>query len=87
MGVLITVATDGQLVLCRDMLQNFGIQAGDLLEVDKLANGQLMIQAAKQKMSWEQLQGMFADKVQGQCLTIADMDNLIADAIVEHVCR
>ena len=87
MGVLMTVATDGQLLLDREVLQNFGIQAGDVLEVDSLANGQLRIQTVKSETLWEGLQGMFADKVQGKKLTLTDIDNVVADAIVEHVCR
>ena len=49
MGITLTVTSKGQVTLRKDVLNHLGIQPGDRLEVDLLADGKLQLRAKSGK--------------------------------------
>jgi AbrB family looped-hinge helix DNA binding protein len=49
MGITLTVTAKGQVTLRKEVLQHLGIQAGDRVEVDLLADGKVQVRAKSGK--------------------------------------
>lgn len=81
----LTLTTKGQITLKKELLQHLGINVGDKITVEKLPNGSLSIQAAKQpeKMrSFADFAGCLPNKT-GKTFSIEELNEAIADAYAE----
>jgi len=74
----LTVTARGQVTFRKDILQHLGIQPGDKLHLDLLADGRAELRAEKPEGSFRSLHGFLAGKTNGQRLTIDDINETIA---------
>jgi antitoxin PrlF len=72
----LTITSKGQITLRRDLLQFLGLTPGQKVEVNKLANGVLALQAASPQ-SLESFAGCLPPP--DKTLSVEDMNRVIAD--------
>ena len=58
----LTVTSKGQVTLRKDLLHHLGVQPGGKIDVDLLPGGQVQIQAARPRKSWDEVFGMLKAK-------------------------
>ena len=58
----LTITARGQVTFRRDILQHLGIAPGDKLQVEKLPDGRVTLQAAKPSGTIDDFIGFFAGK-------------------------
>lgn len=77
----LTVTAKGQITLRRELLQHLGIAPGQQLEVAKLANGTLSLQA-KPAQGLEAFAGCLPPPA--QAMSVEEMNALIAENWARH---
>lgn len=81
----LTLTAKGQITLKKELLQHLGINVGDKINVEKLPNGSLSIQAVKQPekaRSFADFAGCLPNKT-GKTFSIEEINEAIADAYAE----
>ena len=81
----LTLTAKGQITLKKELLQHLGINVGDKINEEKLPNGSLSIQAAKQPekvRSFADFAGCLPNKT-GKTFSIEELNEAIADAYAE----
>ena len=58
----LTVTSKGQVTLRKDLLKHLGVEPGGKIDVDLLPGGQVQIQAARPRKSWDEVFGMLKGK-------------------------
>lgn len=83
----LTVTARGQVTFRKDILKHLGIQPGDKIKLDLLPDGRAELKADTGNGSWHELSGMLKGRTNGSRLSIADMNNAIADASAQAGAR
>ncbi|MFM0717637.1 AbrB/MazE/SpoVT family DNA-binding domain-containing protein [Paraburkholderia strydomiana] len=76
----LTVTARGQVTIRKEVLQHLGIQPGEKIELDLLPDGRAELRAARPAGSFHQLRGILQGKTNGARLSIAEINEAIADA-------
>jgi len=76
----LTITTRGQVTFRKEVLQHLGIRPGEKIELDLLPDGRAELKAAQSKGSFRQLRGILKGKTNGACLSIAQINDAIAEA-------
>ena len=74
----LTVTAKGQVTLRKDLLTHLGIQPGDKISVDKLADGRVEVKAVRRGNSISDVFGLLK-KVDGPSLSIDEMNDIAAE--------
>ena len=85
----LTLTAKGQITLKKELLQHLGVGVGDKINVEKLPDGSLSIQAVKrpEKMrSFADFAGCLPNKT-GKTFSIEEINEAIAEAYVEAAMR
>lgn len=75
----LSVTARGQITLKRDLLQHMGVESGEKVEVIKLPDGGIKIQAQRKTKPMSSFFGVLKDKTDGKVLTVEDMNEIIKD--------
>lgn len=81
----LTLTAKGQITLKKEFLRHLGIDVGDKINVEKLPDGSLSIQAAKRPekvRSFADFAGCLPNKT-GKTFSIEEINEAIADAYTE----
>jgi len=76
----LTITARGQVTFRREVLQHLGIRPGEKIDLDLLPDGKAELKAAQPKGSFRQLRGILKDKTNGARLSIAQINEAIAEA-------
>jgi AbrB family looped-hinge helix DNA binding protein len=74
----LTVTERGQVTLRKEVLQHLGVKPGDRIELDKMPDGRISMQAARPKGSIEDVFGFLAGKTK-KVATLEEIDQAIRD--------
>lgn len=74
---ILTVTAKGQVTLRKDLLQHLGIEPGEKIEIDKLPDGRISVQAARSTGSIDDFVGLLAGKSR-KIATLDEIDEAIA---------
>lgn len=74
---ILTVTAKGQVTLRKDLLQHLGVEPGQKIEVDKLPDGRITVQAARTAGTIDDFIGLLAGK-SGKIATLDEIDEAIA---------
>jgi len=74
----LTVTAKGQVTLRRDLLEHLGVQPGEKITVDKLADGRIEVKAARPTGKISDAFGFLKAKRKGRPLSIEGMNKIIA---------
>ena len=74
---ILTVTAKGQVTLRKDLLQHLGIEPGQKIEIDKLPDGRITVQAARTTGTIEDFIGLLAGKSK-KIATLEEIDEAIA---------
>ena len=69
---VLTVTTRGQVIFRKDVLQHLGIRPGEKIELQKLADGRVMLKAARPAGKIDAFLGLLAGKTK----KIATLDEI-----------
>jgi AbrB family looped-hinge helix DNA binding protein len=75
----LTVTSKGQITLRKKALRHLGLQAGDQVEYELLADNQIRLHPAKRTGTIDDLYGFLKGKGNGKTATIEEMNESIAD--------
>lgn len=73
----LTVTERGQVTFRKDVLQHLGIQPGEKIELDKLPDGKITLQAAKRTGTINDFIGLLAGKTT-KVATLEEIEEAIA---------
>lgn len=73
----LTITAKGQITLKRDLLQHLGVKPGERIELDKMPDGKLRLQAARPAGTIEPFIGRHAGKA-SKPLTLDEMNEIAA---------
>lgn len=76
----LTVTARGQVTFRKEVLQHLGIKPGERIELDLLPDGRAELKAARPKGSFRELRGILKGKTNGARLSIAEINEAIAEA-------
>ena len=79
----LTVTARGQVTFRKDVLKHLGIQPGGKIRLDLLPDGRAVLKADQPQGSWKDLGGFLKGKGNGARLSIAELNDAIADAGAE----
>jgi antitoxin PrlF len=74
---ILTVTAKGQVTLRKDLLQHLGIEPGQKIEIDKLPDGRITVQAARTTGTIDDFIGLLAGKSR-KIATLDEIDEAIA---------
>lgn len=74
---ILTVTAKGQVTLRKDLLQHLGVEPGQKIEIDKLPDGRITVQAARTTGTIEDFIGLLAGKSK-KIATLEEIDEAIA---------
>ena len=77
---LLTVTERGQVTFRKEVLQHLGIKPGEKIELYLLPDGRAQLKATEPKSSFRMLSGFLKNKTNGRVLTIAEINDAIAQA-------
>jgi bifunctional DNA-binding transcriptional regulator/antitoxin component of YhaV-PrlF toxin-antitoxin module len=76
----VTVTARGQVTFRKEVLQRRGINPGEKIELDLLADGRAELKGAQPKGSLRELRGILKGKTNGARLSIEEIKEAIAEA-------
>lgn len=74
---ILTVTAKGQVTLRKDLLQHLGVEPGQKIEIDKLPDGRISVQAARTTGTIDDFIGLLAGKSR-KVATLDEIDEAIA---------
>ena len=74
---ILTVTAKGQVTLRKDLLQHLGVEPGQKIEIDKLPDGRITVQAARTTGTVDDFIGLLAGKSR-KVATLDEIDEAIA---------
>jgi bifunctional DNA-binding transcriptional regulator/antitoxin component of YhaV-PrlF toxin-antitoxin module len=77
---LLTVTERGQVTFRKEVLQHLGIAPGEKIELELLPDGRAQLKASEPKSPIKALSGLLKSKTNGQVLSIAQINQAIAEA-------
>jgi AbrB family looped-hinge helix DNA binding protein len=75
---MLTVTAKGQVTLRKDLLQHLGVQPGDKITVDKLADGRIEVKAARRTGKISDVFNLLKRK-NGPSLSLEEINDLAAE--------
>lgn len=76
----LSITARGQVTFRKEVLQHLGIQPGGKIRLDLLPDGRAELTADRPHGSWRELRGFLEGKTNGARLSIAEINDAIADA-------
>jgi len=76
----LTVTSRGQVTFRQEVLKHLGVRSGGKIRLDLLPDGRAELKAEQPQGSWREIQGFFKGKTSGSCLSIEELNDVIADA-------
>lgn len=74
------VTARGQVTFRKDILQHLGIEPGGKIRLDLLPDGRAELKADRPEGSWRDLQDFLKGRTNGARLSIAEVNEAIAEA-------
>jgi antitoxin PrlF len=74
---ILTITAKGQVTFRKDLLQHLGVEPGQKIEIDKLPDGRITVQAARTTGTIDDFIGLLAGKTK-KVATIEEINEAIA---------
>src|SRR5258708_29006564 len=82
----LTVTARGQVTFRKDVLQHLGVQPGEKIELDKLADGRIALRAARPSGKIDHFLGLLAGKTR-KVATLEEINEAAAAGSAGRECR